>query len=208
LQDRANNKLWLYFGSGRYFYKSDTLGIDDVDGARRLYAVQEPCYNYATFTAGCTTARTLSELRNQTTTPTATLATTEKGWYVNLDTSALNDGYASERVITDPVASPSGAVFYTTFRPTTDVCGYGGNTFVWAFNYASGAAPAASAMKGKLMVQVSTGAFAEISMAADFTGKEGRRIGTPIQGVPPKAQGLSLLTNPKPAKKILQIQEK
>jgi hypothetical protein len=124
-----------------------------------------------------------------------------------LDDDSLGDGYSSERVITDPVASTSGTVFYTTFRPTSDVCGYGGNSYIWALNYATGGAPAPNTMKGKIMVQVSTGAFAEVSMSAGFTDKENRRSGA-IQGVPPKAQGLSLLTNPKPIKKIIHIQEK
>jgi type IV pilus assembly protein PilY1 len=63
-------------------------------------------------------------------------------------------------------------------------------------------------MGGKLLMQVSTGAFAELSMATAFGEKGGRRTTTAIQGVPPKAQGLSLLTNPKPVKKIMHIQEK
>ena len=90
----------------------------------------------------------------------------------------------------------------------SDVCGYGGNSYIWAVDYKSGAAPSTNAMQGKLMVQVSTGAFAEVSMASGFTAKDNRRTTDAIQGVPPKAQGLSLLTNPKPVKKIIQIQEK
>jgi hypothetical protein len=62
-------------------------------------------------------------------------------------------------------------------------------------------------------MQVSTGAFAEISLRDAFSNPgdrryDGRRLASPISGVPPTAQGLSLLTNPKPAKQILQIQER
>ncbi|QOX79208.1 Ig-like domain-containing protein [Trichlorobacter lovleyi] len=208
LQDRANGKLWLYFGTGRYFYKNSTE-IDDSGSSRRLYAVQDPCYDAATnkILPSCTTTVAATDLDDQTTSPSATLAASKKGWYINLDDDSLGDGYSSERVITDPVASTSGTVFYTTFRPTSDVCGYGGNSYIWALNYATGGAPAPNTMKGKIMVQVSTGAFAEVSMSAGFTDKENRRSGA-IQGVPPKAQGLSLLTNPKPVKKIIHIQEK
>ncbi|GFE61361.1 Ig-like domain-containing protein [Geobacter sp. AOG2] len=209
LQDRGNGKLWLYFGTGRYFYKNATE-IDDEDNGRRIYGIQEPCYDAAAvkISPTCTTSLSTAQLLDQTTTPTSTLASTYKGWYINLDTSALNDGYASERVITDPVASTNGVVFFTTFRPTGDVCGYGGNSYIWAVNYATGSTPATNAMKGKLMVQVSTGAFAEVSMSSGFTAKDNRRSTSAIQGVPPKAQGLSLLTNPKPVKKIIHIQEK
>lgn len=209
LQDRQRNKLWLYFGAGRYFYKSDTLGLDDETGARRLYALQDPCYSGATFSASCTSSLALSDLKPQTTSPTATLASTWKGWYIDLDTSTLNDGFASERAITDPVASPSGVVYFTTFRPTNDVCGNGGNSFIWAFDYATGSAPTAKSTEGtKLVVQVSTGAFIEINVHTDFQAKDGRRTTDALTGVPPKAQGLSVMTRPKPAKQIMQIQEK
>jgi len=207
LQDRSNNNLWLYFGTGRYYYKSDVLGIDDSDGNRSLYGLKEPCYNAGAYTSGCTTKLIRTNLKDQTLTPTAAIGA-YNGWYNNLDSSALNDGYSSERVITDPVASPSGVVFFTTFRPTTDVCGFGGNSFIWAVDYSTGGTPSSKAMKGSLMIQVSTGAFAELSMADDFGAKDGRRNTTAIQGVPPKAQGLSLMANPRPIKKVLQIQEK
>lgn len=207
LQDRASGKQWLYFGTGRYFYKTAS-GIDDATNSRRLYGIQEPCYLASSqkIDPSCTTAVTTAQLVNQTTSPVSAISDTSKGWFINLDN--LADGFSAERVITDPVASPSGVVFFTTFRPTDDVCGYGGNSYIWAVGYNSGAAPPTNAMQGKLMVQVSTGAFAEVSMASGFTAKGGRRTTDAIQGVPPKAQGLSLLTNPKPVKKIIQIQEK
>jgi type IV pilus assembly protein PilY1 len=211
LQDRANGKLWLYFGTGRYYFK-DATTVDDGSSQRRLFGVQDPCYSNATqkIDPSCTSSVTNNDtdLKNQTTSPSTTLASGYKGWYINLDDDSLNDGFSSERVITDPIASPNGVVYYTTFRPTSDVCGYGGNSFIWAVNYSSGSAPSSNAMKGKLMIQVSTGAFAEVSMADGFTAKDNRRTTNPIQGVPPKAQGLSLLANPKPAKRILHIQEK
>ena len=209
LQDRSNGKLWLYFGTGRYFFK-DADGIDDNGGQRHLFGVQEPCYVAAAqkVDPACTLTLAMTDLKDQTTFLTGTLPANYKGWYNLLEDDAVNDGYASERVITDPVASPGGVVFYTTFRPTADVCGFGGNSFIWALDYATGGLPAPNGMRGKLMVQVSTGAFAELSMQSSFTAKGGKRSGSPIYGVPPKAQGLSLLTNPKPIKKIIHVQEK
>lgn len=207
LQDRANGKLWLYFGAGRFYFKNATT-VDDGSSQRYLYGIQEPCYSSATqkIDASCTSTIATSALNDQTTSPSPTLAATDKGWFVALDDDSLNDGYASERVITDPVAATNGAVYFTTFRPTSDVCGYGGNSFVWKLHYATGAAstPPPTTPPPKLLVQVSTGAFAEVTA---FSDKESRRSAA-IQGVPPKAQGLSLLTNPRPIKKILHIQEK
>lgn len=209
LQDRANKKQWLYFGTGRYFFKNATE-VDDGDSQRRLFGIMEPWYNGTTQKVDPTKTDTVkfADLDDQTTSPSSILASGKKGWYINLDTSALNDGYSSERVITDPVASASGVVFFTTFRPTSDVCGYGGGSYIWAVGYATGTSAPGNAMKGKLLVQVSTGAFAEISMSSGFAAKDNRRTTDMIQGVPPKAQGLSILSNPKPIKKIIHYQEK
>ena len=43
LQDRKRGHLWLYFGSGRFFYKMGS-DIDDPDGQRTIYGLKEPCY--------------------------------------------------------------------------------------------------------------------------------------------------------------------
>ena len=204
-----HKRLWLYFGTGRYYYKTATE-IDDSTTGRRIYGLREPCHSLTTakIDPACTTARTVAELDDQTTAPAAALPDNKQGWYISLDTAALNDGYASERVITDPVAAANGTVFFTTFRPTADVCGYGGSSFIWAVDGKTGSAPATQTMKGKILMQVSTGAFEQISMSTGFAAKENRRTTTPIQGVPPKAQGMSLLVPPRPLKKIIQIQER
>lgn len=222
----AKGKLWLYFGTGRFYNKDDT-----PTDAFRLYGIQEPCYssnsgsplftstgptNDFSNTASCTATVSEGDLQDQTGTsaaaPASTLALDKKGWYLNLTTSAANDGYNSERLITNPVASPSGAVFFTTFRPSTDVCSFLGNSYIWALNYASGAAPPDAAMKGKALVQVSTGEIAEVTLSTRFSSNDKRfdkrRIDSPITGMPPTAQGLALMTSPRPSKKILHYQER
>lgn len=228
LQDRKNNNLWLFFGSGRYFMKGD-----DPANQRVIYGVKDPCYSTRTRTVrfGGSTANltpgtdnTLdktcydpvpSGLIDQSgavgTSPQSTLAQTDPGWYVNLDLSS--GGSFAERVITDPVASPAGAVFFTTFKPSNDVCKFGGDSLIWAVRYDTGGIPPGRAMQGKALMQVSTGAFAELSLATAFSNPtnqrfDGRRLTTPISGVPPTAQGLSLITNPPPVKKYLHVREK
>lgn len=209
LQDRGNGKLWLYFGTGRYFYKT-SAGVDDKSSRRAIYGVKDPCYNGLSndMDNTCTTSGITSptlDLRSQTTLQADD--PTQKGWYIELG-QAVAGTSDSERVITDPVASPNGVVFFTTFQPVQDVCKYGGSSYIWAVNYATGGVPPARAMQGKLLMQVSTGAFAEISMSDAFQAEGGRRLTNAVQGVPPKAQGLSILTNPKPVKKIMHIQER
>lgn len=204
LQDRSNGNLWLYFGTGRYYFKTASA-IDDPTTGRRLYGIKEPCYQNNDIEPACTAAFSW-DLNDQTTTIKDVLSATDEGWYVNLDAATATE--SAERVITDPVASPNGVVFFTTFKPTNDVCGFGGTSFIWAVDYATGGIPRASAMTGKVMIQVSTGAFAEVSLSSQMTAKGGRRSTFGIQGVPPKAQGLSVFKNPPAAKKILQVQEK
>ncbi len=212
LQDRQNKKLWIYFGTGRFYFKNDDTASQQV-----LYGVKEPCYTTANLMDGaCTTAVSSAGLVNQSGNafagPAATLAANASGWYINLDASTT--AFGSERVITDPLAAPSGAVFFTTFRPSNDICKFGGDTFIWALRYDTGGVPSASAMKGKALMQVSTGAFAEITLSDAFKSttnnkrEDGRKLSQPISGVPPTAQGLSLVTNPPPVKRMLHVREK
>jgi type IV pilus assembly protein PilY1 len=218
LQDRKNKNLWLFFGTGRYFYKMD----DGSTGTRqRLYGIKEPCYSVNTGSPSFIPTGPVNDIQNSCTTtitsgltdqtadssaPQTTLPASSNGWFIEMDSAA--GAFLSERVITDPIASPNGAVFFTSFFPTADICGMGGNSYIWSVRYDTGAEPPAAALKGVALMQVSTGSFAEIKLSDAFTAKYNRRTGTPITGVPPKSQGLSLLAPPRPAKKMLQIQEK
>ncbi|CAH2030122.1 pilus assembly protein [Trichlorobacter ammonificans] len=228
LQDRPNKTLWLYFGTGRYFYKNDDPALSVQ---QRLYGIKEPCYSTANradhtpqanvaggtdndIAPTCTDAVSgtiVNQSGDASTAPADTLSATAPGWYINLD--AADSATLAERVITDPVALPNGNVFFTTFKPSSDICKFGGDTLIWALRYNTGGVPPARTMQGTALMQVSTGAFAEVKLATAFSNPgnlrlQGRRLATPIQGVPPTAQGLSLITNPKPVKKYLHIREK
>lgn len=223
LQDRRNSNLWIYFGTGRYFFKGD-----DTTNTQTLYGVKDPCYASTTLAATatqlevrknainpyCTTSVSgtlVDQSGSASTAPSATISSSAPGWKVTLDSSAT--GYGAERVITDPLASTAGAVFFTTFKPSNDVCAFGGDTLIWALRYDTGGVPPARSMMGKALLQVSTGAFKELSLADAFKNAgnqrlDGRRIKDPITGVPPTSQGLSLIVNPPPIKKLLHVREK
>ena len=209
LQDRSNGKLWLYFGTGRYFYKIGTNLDDPGDGTdttkRKLYGIQEPCYSSTTndINDACSTAVSTLTLQDSSANDITTLAAGKTGWYIDLDVPV--SGYMQERLITDPLAVFSGVVFFTTFKPSSDVCAVGGSTYIWAINYKTGGASAA--LLGKALLQVSTGEIKELTLESVFTEKGGRRSAA-ITGVPPKGQGLSVLIAPKPLRKILHMQEK
>ena len=156
-----------------------------------------------------------SALTNQSTSSGNSLALNkDKGWFINLDGST--GGFCAERVITNPVALTNGAVFFTTFKPTADICSFGGNSYLWATKYDTGFTPAAAALHGKAIIQMSTGSFEErqFSNPVDpttsiFTDRENRRIATPMQGKPP-ADPATIINNSlnRPVKKILHIQER
>ncbi|OPX92517.1 MAG: hypothetical protein A4E58_03289 [Syntrophorhabdus sp. PtaB.Bin006] len=211
LQSTKDSSLWLYFGTGRFFYKRAS-DVDDPDNQRTLYGVKEKCYTSGnTLDSSCTTA--VGSLKNQTDSPGA-LGSTDEGWYINLPTSVTIEDqvYKAERVMTDPAASFNGAVFFTTFAPSADVCAMGGNTFLWAVKYNTGGEP--PQLRGKALLQVSSGEIKEISLGSAFktssdnSDSKGNRRSASIKGVPPTRQGLSLLVAPKPIQKVLHIREK
>jgi len=228
LQDRTDKRLWLYFGGGRYFYK-DSTGIDDADAdpadpevRRYIYGIKEPCYPKGSgmtaknaFDATCSAAVSVGSLDDQSDGASPTLSSGAAGWKIKL--SKTNGNYKSERLLTNPSASYNGNVTFTTFMPTADICGYGGQTFVWNVRGLTGSAPLPSSLKGKLILQLSTGAFETVDLRNALTGREGRRtgLGNSSNDVPTGGYtgGTSKDTPPeqKPPKgvpRILQIRER
>jgi len=204
-----NKALWLFFGTGRYFYR-DATTLDDNGSRRALFGIQEPCYNSAVVPGNvldpsCTTTLAASALENQTLAISA-MDSSDKGWKIDLDDDTASQ--AAERVVTDTVALPNGTVFFTSFKPTMDICGYGGNSFLWGVKYDTGGQAAANALTGKALIQLSTGEFKEVDLSAAFTDKLNRRMLTPMTGKPPSDAPpiISNSTN-RPIKKILHIQE-
>jgi len=236
LQNKNFSLNWLYFGTGRYFFENPPSGtdtnpvIDDATGQRRLFGIKEPCFTVNnTINSACTSDVSFTDLTNVTTftnvkTESFANSTGFTGWYIDLDGSA-NFAYdntaarlfRSERVITDPLATTSGVVFFTTYKPYGDECALGGKSFLWALRYNTGGAPDPLVLKGKALVQVSTASVEQIDLSTAFRKdagegagglhKDERRTGA-IEGVPPTSQGLSLLSQPPPVKRILHIKER
>jgi type IV pilus assembly protein PilY1 len=205
LLDRKSNKLWLYFAEGRYFDKQDDIGT-----TRKLFGIQEPCYVKDTLTnvydvlPSCSSATTLSGLKNQSSAPTA-LSAIQTGWYVELDPVSSTNLSGAERVISNPTPDVNGAIYFLSFAPTSDICGFGGTTYVWALDYKTGG-QVTYTMQGKALVQVSTGEIKEIDMSTAFTARNSRRT-VGFTGIPPVGQGLMVIVNPSPIRQYMHIQE-
>ena len=213
--------MWLFFGTGRYYFELG-LPVNDADSQRRLFGIKEPCaLATGTFDSNCTTQVNFGDFTNVTSiaaVPTEDVANSAsfKGWYVNLDasgnysylegSSSVTKGYRSERVITDPLATTMGVVFFTTYKPYSDECGLGGKSFIWATKYNSGGAPGAL-LKGVALLQVSTGSIEQLNLSSSLTDMAARRT-TALEGVPPTAQGLSILSPPPPVERVLHIRER
>lgn len=242
LQDRKNGKLWTFFGSGRFFNKTES-GSDDATNRRYIMGVQDTCYSgtgnkmNAGFTkisnvwtkqgCGVTAPATLvlDDLEDQTSTIVPVLSAGKKGWKIQLDAAGtysfgsplVASTYDAERVVTNTIANFNGVIYFTTFKPTNDLCGDGGVTLEWIVDYATGAAPPASAMKGKLLIQLSGGEFVsiDISTATKSHGDPAqtthgdRRIRAELAGHGVAgSRGGSLQSASQPVRKILHIMEK
>jgi type IV pilus assembly protein PilY1 len=235
LQDRKSGNLWLFFGTGRYFWK-DKDGQDDPTNYRHLFGIKEPCYSAANrmnsgflgnTPQGCTatepTPLGFSDLANQSTSLNS--MTGKSGWYIQLDPQGnyaigaqMNVAeYDAERVVTNTMAAFNGVVTFTTFKPTNDLCGYGGATLVWFVDYLNGWVPPASTMKGKLLVQLSGGEFVTYDLATatksggDSTQqtRDDRRIRASLAGFGRSGDRAgSLQSMSRPIRQILHIMEK
>lgn len=202
IQDRKNRDLWLYFGTGRYYF-----GQDDLQGQRALYGIKDTCYKSKTsvvdkFDVPTCTDQVTASLIDQTTTQRL-LAATDPGWIINLD--AGSGAVGAERVITNPISSAAGTVFFATFQPNADPCL--GDSYLWGVKYDTGGAIPAGSIQGKALVQLSTGRVQETGLANGLTGQGNRRTPAMTGGKP---GGVKVISNSglRPLKKIVHIQER
>jgi type IV pilus assembly protein PilY1 len=216
LINKNKGQLWMFFGSGRYYFEQLST-VDDETNQRTLFGIKDPCYTTSGLNANCTSAfsGTITDVTNTSDADPNSIA---EGWKIDLELSgnyaylegnpaaSVTRNYRAERTITDPLATSSGLVFFTTYKPYNDVCAYGGKTFIWAVRYNAGSAPGAL-LKGIALLQVSTGSIEQVNLADAFTEKGGRKTSA-LEGVPPTAQGLSLISTPPPVKRILHIRER
>lgn len=114
-------EVWVYFGTGVY--------LEDPD---MVTAAQQYFYAVADRHDGNTA--TYKSLANQTTKPNGTLASADRGWYVELW------GGLGERVIEQAVVVAQNVIF-TSFAPSLDACVAGGESWLYQMAYNTGANP-------------------------------------------------------------------
>ncbi|MFA5616584.1 MAG: hypothetical protein WDK95_06975, partial [Syntrophorhabdaceae bacterium] len=153
----------------------------------------------------CTTAVSASDLAAGS---SSALPSSALGWYINFP--APEAGYKAHRVLTQPVASYNGVVYFLTSSPSSDVCSLGGYTYLWAVEYNTGGPPPLTALSGMIVTQLSTGQIATPILktssggsALNLAGGRAMAVGQGISG-----GGFSLLGPPKPIRKILHMKER
>ena len=200
LLDRRSGDLWLFFAEGRFFYPKD-----DLSSVRRFYGIKDPCYTRASgITQDCTAFSTYANLKDQSSNPER-LPADRTGWFITMDQATPLAG--AERVITNPTPDPSGAVYFLSFTPTTDICGLGGTTYLWSVDYKSGMS-VTYLRQGTALVQVSTGEVKELDLSDSQTfPNKGNRRSEGFLGIPPAGQGLVIVTTPLPVKEFMNVQE-
>jgi type IV pilus assembly protein PilY1 len=204
LQDTKHKNLWLYFGSGRYYYRS--FEQDDFTGRRALYGVKEPCYRNqgnGYLDKSCSATVCGSATTDCLTDQSAGVGEVATGWRIDLDPAAGTLG--GERVVEDPVSMTGGAVFFPTFQPSSAACSMG-NSFLWGVRYDTGGAIPAGWLLGKVLMQLSSGELREAHPGG--LGDKGNRRAQ-ISGNS-KPGGIRVVTNSglKPLRKIIHIQER
>ncbi|NVN99836.1 MAG: hypothetical protein HXX17_10960 [Geobacteraceae bacterium] len=220
LQDKTKHNVWLYFGTGRYFTKTD-----DPTNVQSLFGIKDPCFSETgrpddykgSFGSPCTTSLSATSsgttgvtagsgttLVNQTS-AVSTVPASANGWFINLAAQAGSSN--AERVVTDTVASINGIITFSTFKPSVDTCSYGGTSSVWSVKFDNGG-DTLSGLKGQILIQLSTGAFQQVDAGSAFT-KSLNRQSDDYKGVPPKIQpAITTNSNHTPSRRILHIQER
>lgn len=193
---------YLYAGTGRYFLAQDIYGSNGQSSTNYIMGVPFTCDQNNN---NCGTPN-LNSL-NQSSDACSALQSDAgsnlpgAGWQIDLDTPASSTGYLDERVVTDPTVSEGNTIYFTTSEPTSDPCGYGGQSRVWGLNCATGGTIAdqtcpnytvnTSIYTGSIFLQTSTGAIEVINdPGANGSGSSGSFNGKTTvwyQGMPPES---------------------
>lgn len=217
--------MWVYFGTGRNYFATGSA-IDDPTNQRRIFGIKEPCLGSGgVFSPGCTSTvaiASLTDVTNIANVPSEATANSAafSGWYINLDaagnypdcvaydangycTLTSSRAFGAERMITDPVVSPSeGVVYFTSYKPYNDACALGGNTFMWGLRFNTGGVPLN--LIGKILLQVSTGSIEEVDKKTAFAN---RKTAIEIEGVP-SSDPPTVMSAPKAVGRIIHIRER
>ena len=151
---QIEDKIWVYFGTGRYLASLDKTNGDQ----QAFYGIKDPCSfawggcsstvveatdlvsvaGIKVYETGYVTG--LPDSSQHSFSNLVDLFATKSGFVRNLTTTT---GQPSERIIVKP-AIIGGLTIFTSFTPNSDVCGFSGNSYLYALYYQTGTAYSSS----------------------------------------------------------------
>jgi type IV pilus assembly protein PilY1 len=168
-----DGNIWIYAGSGKYF--SD---LDDEDTSGQvMIGLKDSAVNKVApdlydanshSTEGTVTGTSSACMYNSVNNdfeemtfvtsinPTTTADPQSVGWRIDLS--------GGERVITRPLAV-GGLVDFLTYKPASDACSYGGDSYLYAVDYLSGTAPSGVAIRAPEVTGGTTGMGDTVTVA-------------------------------------------
>ena len=189
------NQYFLFGGTGRYFFQGDNYGPSGSSGINYIFGAPFQCDQYF----NCVSKPNINSLNFNTKSCSGLQGGASSGDYKNagwqypLNSDDSTNNFLKERMTTDPALGPDGSntVYFVTQAPTSDACGYGGESRVWGMNCGTGGAITDTSCVGftasstaTLYLQTSTGAINQIGSFTDPT-TGGRATGF-FTGIPPE----------------------
>ncbi|OCC14310.1 Type IV fimbrial biogenesis protein PilY1 [Dissulfuribacter thermophilus] len=181
---------YIYFGTGRWFYKTDEEG-QNINDTEKLYGIRiDECLLEGPGHCSLNNAHNSQDVCNEL----DRNAAQNVAW--TIEDLEPNDGtYFKERTITDPTSSNMNLIFFTTMQPSADLCSFSGRSRLWALNCATGGNMTSScngqfAIKnhgGTLFLQLSRGNIEDASINEGVFSLEGGRTTGWMTGVPPES---------------------
>jgi type IV pilus assembly protein PilY1 len=158
ISNDEDGNLWVYFGTGRYLNETDKTDVTP----QGLYGMKDVCWDPSTETwiAPCLVTASSPSVTNLLDTTDIVVKTTGgitgyggtgtadtfdelvakmnsyDGWYMKLEVPR-------ERSLNKP-SIIGGLVLTTSFVPSADLCGFGGNSYLYSLYYKTGTAYKAS----------------------------------------------------------------
>lgn len=191
---------YIYFGTGRWFYKLDTPGNSNGQESNSLWGVEidqciEDLVNERNNPRCGINGAHNTHLADDLCRNGAVSTSDDVSWQMgDLSTNTGGD-YFMERNITDPTFG-SNMVFFTTMRPSSDICDFGGQTRVWGFNCRTGhsitydcSGELPERPKGALLLQLSGGNIEDLQLASFNSAPPEYMTGIPPESGTPLIQG-------------------
>ena len=138
--DNCYGDPFIYFGSGRWFFKDDDPGGNADNDT--LYGVKvEGCLDNlgdGNSSTNCSQGLGSVNTGHHGDAVCSDVENTNTAWSLHLDGRNNASQYYKERDISDPTTGAPNLIFMTTMEPSSDVCSFGGRSRIWGVNCMSG----------------------------------------------------------------------